>query len=70
MIHSIIESPVKNGLDLDLLSQELQLGQRQVSELLGGGKVKTSTTNLTTCRTRNRHSGKFRSILVAGRLQK
>ena len=33
MIHSIIEAPEKR-LDLNLLSKELQLGQRQVSELL------------------------------------
>ena len=33
MIHSIIESPTKR-LDLNLLSKELQLGQKQVSELL------------------------------------
>ncbi len=33
MIHSIIEAPEKR-LDINLLSKELQLGQRQVSELL------------------------------------
>ena len=33
MIHSIIEAPEKR-LDLNMLSKELQLGQRQVSELL------------------------------------
>ena len=33
MIHSIIEAPEKR-LDLNLLSKELQLGQRQVTELL------------------------------------
>ena len=33
MIHSIIEAPEKR-LDLNLLSKELQLGQRQMSELL------------------------------------
>ena len=33
MIHSIIEAPEKR-LDLNLLSKELQLGERQVSELL------------------------------------
>ena len=33
MIHSIIEAPEKR-LDLNLLSKELQLGQRQVSEIL------------------------------------
>ena len=33
MIHSIIEAPEKR-LDLSILSKELQLGQRQVSELL------------------------------------
>jgi predicted transcriptional regulator len=33
IIHSIIEAPEKR-LDLNLLSKELQLGQRQVSELL------------------------------------
>jgi len=39
MIHSIIESPEKR-LDLNLLSKELQLGQRQVSELLDEVKSK------------------------------
>lgn len=33
MIHTIIEAPEKR-LDLNMLSKELQLGQRQVSELL------------------------------------
>ncbi len=39
MIHSIIEAPEKR-LDLNLLSRELQLGQRQVSELLEEVKAK------------------------------
>ena len=39
MIHSIIEAPEKR-LDLDLLSKELQLGQRQVSELLDEVRAK------------------------------
>ena len=39
MIHSIIEAPEKR-LDINLLSKELQLGQRQVSELLDEVRAK------------------------------
>ena len=67
MIHSIIEAPEKR-LDLNLLSKELQLGQRQVSELLEEVKSKLQrqiSQRLATLSQRE----KLRSVLVARRLQ-
>ena len=68
MIHSIIESPEKR-LDLNLFSKELQLGQKQVSELLE--EVRSNLQrDFSKGWPHNSNPRELKPLLVAWRLQK